>query len=284
MRIDVEKELENAIHEIGGRRVSSILGLSPGFENADFIFANAGVVAELKCLDEDKIGDERIIDKASEIYRDELAAGKTSVLAYGTVRMTTEGFSREYWGKITSLYRVPIERTVRKAARQIQETKKAMARPGDQGLLILANNNHTALSPWHAKYILEAILQQPLFEHINSAIFFTANQRVSVPGSDQDFDCWIEIKRNGVVPLAQEFLDDLRSAWYRHLARLRGLPQPTAMKIDVNLLAKLDNQTGGLTPRPTLTPPAFLFALSQFLASSASFSISLQAGPISFIR
>jgi hypothetical protein len=39
-----------------------------------------------------------------------------------------------------------------------------------------------------------------------------------------------------------------------------------------------------LTPRSTRTPPALPFALSQLLASSASFSASVQAGPVSFIR
>lgn len=284
MYLDIEKELESAIRIVGGRRVSSIVGNAPGFENADFIFDSAGVMAELKCLDEDKIGDERIIEKASQLYLEELMAQKAPVIVYGTAHLTTKGFSREYWEKIGSLYRIPIERTVRKADRQIQATKNAMIRPSDKGLLILANNNHSALSPWHAKYVLEEILQQPLYKHLNSAVFFTANQRITAPGSEQDFDCWIEIRRSGVEPVPQEFLDKLRSAWYKHLANLRGMPEPTQVQIDANTLARLDNQTGGLTSRLTRTPPALPTALSQFLASSASFSISVQAGPVRFIR
>jgi len=40
----------------------------------------------------------------------------------------------------------------------------------------------------------------------------------------------------------------------------------------------------GLTFRSTRTPPALSAALSQLLASSASFSASAQAGPVSFFR
>jgi hypothetical protein len=42
--------------------------------------------------------------------------------------------------------------------------------------------------------------------------------------------------------------------------------------------------TLGLTLRSTRTPPALPSALFQLLASSAPFSASVQAGPVSFIR
>ncbi len=42
--------------------------------------------------------------------------------------------------------------------------------------------------------------------------------------------------------------------------------------------------TVALTLRSTRTPPALSAALSQLLASSASFIASVQAGPVSFIR
>jgi len=41
---------------------------------------------------------------------------------------------------------------------------------------------------------------------------------------------------------------------------------------------------GGLTFRSTRTPPALPFALSQHFASSASFIVSVQAGPVSSFR
>jgi len=40
----------------------------------------------------------------------------------------------------------------------------------------------------------------------------------------------------------------------------------------------------GLTLRSTRTPPALPSALSQHLASSAPLIVSMQAGPVSFIR
>lgn len=242
MELEIEGELTQAIQLIGGVRASSIVGNTPIFENADFLFQESCVIAELKCLDEDKIEDERIIGKASQLYLKELRAGKAPVIAYGTNILTTEGFSKEYWQKIGDLYRIPIERVVRKADRQIQKTKQAISRQDDRGLLIIANNNHTALSPWHAKHLLEGIFQQPIYTNINNAIYFTANLTASIPGSGQDFDCWIEFKRDFVPSIDQNFLNDLRTAWYKHLATLRGLPEPSQIKIDENLLLQFDNK------------------------------------------
>ena len=44
------------------------------------------------------------------------------------------------------------------------------------------------------------------------------------------------------------------------------------------------SSVAGLTLRSSRTPPALSSALSQLFAISASFSASVQAGPLSFIR
>lgn len=242
MAFDVEQELEIAIRTIGGFRVTALIDNASKFENADFVFPKAEVTVELKCLDEDKIGDEKIIEKASRLYQEEFLAGKSPILVYGTTRLTTHGFSRQYWESIGSLYRVPIERRVRKADRQIEETKKAMKRHNDTGLLIIANNNHSALTPWHAKYILEEIAKQEKYDFINSIIYISANMQVEMPGHEQIFDCWLEIKRIHLPPIGQQFLDLLRSRWYEHLALIRGVQPPAQVKINAEILAKFDNK------------------------------------------
>jgi len=242
MAFDVEKELEIAIQVIGGVRVASLAENVTSFENADFIFPGAKVVAELKCLDEDKIGDEKVIEKASRLYKEEFLAGKAPVLVYGTTRLTTQGFSREYWEKIGALYRVPIERRVKKGDRQIEDTKKALNRPDDAGLLIIANNKHSALTPWHAKYILEAIANSEKYDSINTIAYTSANMQVELPGEEPVFDCWLEVRRKHLPPVSQGFLDSLRMAWYEHLASVRGLPLPTQVRIDAETLARFDNK------------------------------------------
>ena len=153
---NVEDELAAALAPLGCVRVTDLLGRSPGHENADFFLDAADVVAELKCLDEDKIKDDRITEKASNLYLEELRSGRAPDIVFGEAQMTTGGYSAEFTSKISGLYRVPIERQVRKADRQIGKTKAALGRSAATGLLLIANNNHTALDPWQAlsRYLL----------------------------------------------------------------------------------------------------------------------------------
>ncbi|WP_373377624.1 hypothetical protein [Cupriavidus nantongensis] len=106
------------VKPLGGVRVTDLLGRLPGHLNADFAFVADSVVAELKCLEKDQINDKKVIKKASQLYAHELAAGKAPTIVFGDVRMNTAGFSDDA-RRIAELYRIPLERAVRRAANQI---------------------------------------------------------------------------------------------------------------------------------------------------------------------
>lgn len=80
--INTEEEFNDCVKSVGGIKVSDLVGSSPGFSNADYLFNEYNVIAELKCLEEDKIKDKNIRDKASEIYRRCLNKNKAPVLVY----------------------------------------------------------------------------------------------------------------------------------------------------------------------------------------------------------
>lgn len=239
---NVEDEFAAAISRVGGQRATEVIGRLPGHENADFLFLSAAVVAELKCLDEDKIADERIIMKASQLYVEELNSGRAPVVAFGTVRMTTQGFSEEYTRKVFDLYRVPIERQIKKADRQIAATTHAIKMPNSAGLLLVANNNHTALDPWHAGYILNEILAKPEHTNINSAVLFSGNLAAAMPGESERIDYWVQINRDSQAPVDQAFLSQVRSAWHSHLEQLFACQAAHQGISDMNTLSRLESR------------------------------------------
>lgn len=242
LTFNVEDELTVAIAPIGGRRVASFLGQAPEHENADYFFPAAQVVSELKCLDGDKISDERIIEKASRVYTDELKSGRAPFIAFGEVQLTTKDFSEEYKQKIGNLYRVPIERLARKADRQIRLTVQALKVAAPTGLFLLANNNHTALDPQHAWYIVNQILAQDEYPNINAAVVFSGNLGATLPEAPYRLDYWIEIQRSGMQPVASPFLSSLREAWHSHLAKILGHSvAPIALPTSMELLSRLES-------------------------------------------
>lgn len=240
---NVEDELTAAVMPIGGRRVSEFLGPVPGYENADYYFPAASVVSELKCLDEDKIRDERIIEKASHLYLEEMRSGRAPVIVFGEVQMTTKDFSDEYKEKVGNLYRIPIERLVRKADRQIRQTVDALKITESTGLFLLANNNHTALDPQHVWYIVNQILAQDKYPSINAAVVFSGNLGAVLPGAPNRMDYWIEVQRPGKHPVATKFLSSLRAAWHTHLAKILGQSgAPVALPTSMEFLSRLETR------------------------------------------
>lgn len=59
MRIDVEQQLSQCVQAIGDRLVPDLVGLSPSFDNADYLFDEFDVVAELKILAVDQMHEPR---------------------------------------------------------------------------------------------------------------------------------------------------------------------------------------------------------------------------------
>ena len=239
---NVEDELAACIASIGGVRVTDLLGRAPGHDNADFFFDQANVVAELKCLDEDKIHDDRIIEKASQLYLQELGGGRALRIVFGTVHTDTGGFTPEFTAKISSLYRTPVERRVRKADKQIGETKQALERPNAGGLLLVANNNHTALDPWHAWKLMDEILQKPMYTHITAAVLFAGNLGAVLPGRSERIDYWLEFHRQSVPAISHTFLETLRVQWFKQLGKLFGSTVATIVPSTLATLVKLESQ------------------------------------------
>ncbi|ELV8657353.1 TPA: hypothetical protein RQJ75_004430 [Vibrio vulnificus] len=241
MLIDVEEELTLCVQAIGGRHVSDLVGHSPKFQNADYIFPEQKVVAELKSLDEDKILDERNIKKASELYLKDLNNNKAPVVVFGTVQLTTAGFSEELVEGIKKLYKDPIQRLVKKANKQIRETKSELEVSNYKGLMLIANNNHSALDPDHANQILEEIFRKPDYSSINSVVYFSAGQ-TSVDSAGREFGIWIEKHREGLPQIESGFLCLLRDEWLQHYTKLKKENQHAVLKGNPEHLSNLTNK------------------------------------------
>ena len=227
MKIDVEKELEFCVARIGGRLVRELVGESPSFNDADYLFDNYGVVAELKILAEDKMHDPRIREKMTKIYREASARGEANVIVYGESMITAGDLSPEYSRKLGEVYRAPIQRAIKKANRQIRQTKEHLKRKSHHGLLILVNDAHTALEPQHIQWILGATLRDREYSSIDSILYFTANLTATHPELDTKILIWAEWDRPNFPTIDQEFRTALRREWDIRFQEITGEAIPT---------------------------------------------------------
>ena len=240
--IAIEKGFDSCVKEIGGIKVSDVVGSSPGFSNADYIFNEYDVIAELKCLEEDKIKDKNLRDKASEIYEQYLKKGKAPVVVFGTMKITTEGFPEEFKREISELYRVPIHTVIKKANQQIRETKKHLNKENSHGLLILANDGHTALEPSLAMWILHETFRRYSFSSINSIIYFTANLKAEHPDIDKDILVWIPSYRLPENKCPEQLLNRLQKNWFKHVSKITGEFVEEIQATDPSVINEISNK------------------------------------------
>jgi hypothetical protein len=120
-KIDVEDAMRHVVRTIGGRVLDDSLPKDPGFDNADFVFDSEKVIMELKCFDDDNVFSEanraKALDRWTRWYRKHVVASPVPN------ELDWEKLTREHQFEFIGLHTRSIEGAVRKANRQIRETK-----------------------------------------------------------------------------------------------------------------------------------------------------------------
>lgn len=239
--IAIEKEFDHCVRQTGGIKISDIVGSAPDFLNADYLFNEYDIIAELKCLEDDKIKDNQLRDKTSKIYERYLKEGKAPVVVFGEARLSTEGFPDEFRQEIGELYRLSIHSVIKKANQQIRQTKEKLKKESSHGLLILVNDGHTILEPAHAMWVLRETFKRYSFSSIDSVIYFTANQRAEIAGINKDILVWIQAHRSPENKCPNQLLDRLKRNWLKHFEDITGEPVAEIIASDSNLINEIKN-------------------------------------------
>jgi hypothetical protein len=243
VHINTEAEFDACVKSIGGIKVSELFQGSPTFDNADYWFEKYNVVAELKCLSEDKSTDKYIQEKTELIIRKYLPESK--IVVFGTCRVTTDKLSPACTKEIAELYRKPIRGAMKKANRQIRETKKELKVESAQGLLILVNDENTAVDPSRINWILAETFRRDSFRSINSVLFVTLNLVGTHPATKNDLLVWIEFYRDLGFLCPQGLYENLRTALHIRWEDILGQEiKPFEVK-NHDLIHELEYKTTG---------------------------------------
>lgn len=216
--IETEKEFDECVKQSRGLKISELVGPSPDFLNADYLFNEYNVIAEMKCLEENKIKDEKIREKASKLHEKCLSEQKAPVIVFGRARVSTDGFPEEFTKNIIELYRNPIRGVIKKANKQIRETKEYLNKNDAHGLLILVNDGHTALDPNSMMWILNETFRRDGLTSISSALYFTVNLKAEHPQLHKDILVWIPCYRNPNNKCSEQLLERLSESWFEKVS------------------------------------------------------------------
>jgi hypothetical protein len=136
---DIEKEFNMFFEKINFQRIDKMVGFSPDFKNADYIEPDRKIVVELKVLDKDFFDEGGIIERFHSFIP---KAIKVDEKGLGLYSLKLPAINRE--GKYDTLEE-PLRRILKKANRQIRETKERQLDGIGLGMLVLALNNFRSL-------------------------------------------------------------------------------------------------------------------------------------------
>jgi hypothetical protein len=238
--VDIRDSFESFVESIGGTVSDKLASLSNGQrpKNADYIFVDAGVIAELKCLEEDHENKPEFVEKRQALVdkweRDGLVQPHQVRVPYIQVK----DFPQPCHDDLMKLYGQCVKSHLRSANQQIRESKASHNLPSAKGLLLLANDGNYSIEPEHMRQILANHLNGGNYPHIDTVLFFTVNMAVKVPDDDVISRLWIyfyrETPEQGVpVP----FMDEMGFAWASFFKELTGIDAPMINEKDADGLS-----------------------------------------------
>ena len=219
--IDAEEVMDDAVLAAGGQRVSDVVGLNPPFDNADYVFSNDGIIAEMKSLEKDFLSDSAVTLKMHKLYNRWVDEGKDVPIIYGNGVIRTDQLLLECARELVALFKDKLEGGVlRKANRQIRETRTNLNVPDALGLLLISNEGNFVFDPAMLTHMLLHSLRVK-YSSIEHVILVSANLLVSTAVHPRT-RLFASIRFPDRREPTDEFVNKLGVAWTSALSSATG--------------------------------------------------------------
>jgi len=217
----IESSFSEFVRKFGGRVLNDELGNNPTFQNADYVFDREKVVAELKCLEEDKLSDPEYLGKIEAILEKWKSLNLVESEPLETIWL--DKLPQECAEELFCFASQAIARVVKKANVQIRDTKESLQLTNYVGLLLIANDGNFALPPNIIDKILKYVLAKK-FSSIDYYVLFSVNMVTAIPGIDSPCTIWQPRGRTDTNPAIENFLNRLCEEWIAYRDNLLALP------------------------------------------------------------
>jgi hypothetical protein len=176
--IHVESSWQEFVRQADGAVVADLVAEPRSFENADFLFAQHGVVAELKEVETEFSRSPAVASGFDALMGRAVAKDpewRPPILGGAYPNCLAQEFIR--------LFRPPLSRILKKANRQIRDTKAHFGITTPTGLLLLVNDGFTALEPHFVRSLACGLLTTS-YPSVDCLLYLTVNRYVEIAGSN----------------------------------------------------------------------------------------------------
>jgi hypothetical protein len=136
--------------------------------------------------------------------------------------------------ELLRIYSEPVRRVIKKANRQIRDTKDRLKMSNAQGLVIIVNDGNYTLEPEHFGFAAHQSLTTD-YSSIHVASLVTVNMEAKKAGIPASLRLWMDYVRNNTDKIDPTFLLRLRTAWIQLYSSITGEPVPILNQSMVDL-------------------------------------------------
>jgi hypothetical protein len=223
----LQKIIDPFVEQCGGEIVSRLVSGPNLPSNADYLFRQHGVIAELKASEGNDFA-EVISRKYSELSAKWYREGK--LIVFGRVGISTSQLPPDCREELFDALAGPLQtRLVVKANDQIKSTRKLLDLPDARGLLWVASDGNADLQPDLLWYLLTRILRkkkpngEPAYSGVNGIIYFNPRMPAKIPQVPEPLLFWFGGARDPGDLQLKTLLSELYDRWFPYLAVANGI-------------------------------------------------------------
>lgn len=214
--LPTEETFDRFVKSFEGQKISDLLSGNPSFPNADYLFPNENVIAELKTLQTDFGTTDSFRAKHIELVKKYLSESRMTLSAI----FHSAEQPKEYIEDLLRLFRPALSRIVKKANKQLKQTKRELNLPNTPGILLLINDDFLSLEP---RFIMSIICENlsHSYSSIDAFVYLTLNHYVDIPGNNYPNLLWIPVYKRSPDSLTG-FVNKLGRQWFQFLETETG--------------------------------------------------------------
>lgn len=211
--LEVEPTWDGFIESLDGVRISNELNKSPSFNNADYLLPKEEVVIELKEI-------------VTEFSKQPSFDIKFDALMHKLIKKEPDwkpfllggdgSFPKWFHIEFIKIFRPPLTRILKKANKQIRETKEYYNLKNNRGVVVIVNDGFNSLEPQFIISVISDILVNS-YSSIDCMIYVTLNRYISFQISDTPSLIWSPLYSKKGEVFLHPFINDLGRKWFKYI-------------------------------------------------------------------
>lgn len=195
------------VQSIGGELIAPLIKRQ-GVQNADYLFREAKVIAELKVLETEFAHTTEMLAKVDAL-----------IAKYPGVR--PDDPSQPLRSELLHQLTKPLQRIINKANRQIKETKSELGLLDYRGVLICVNDNFRGSPPGFVRDLIGHILAGTSYKS-TTAVIYQTNHYVELIEFPYAVLLWAPMYSPEAGSDLVDFINDLGRKWRAYAERVEG--------------------------------------------------------------